>query len=95
MQMASDRRYFKVKIPNPNSQIAHTLDVSIGDNETQRYSLDGKNVIIKTNPERIKEKEDSGVDFDTIFPPGLTTELTYEQALALMQTEEWQTILDV
>ena len=85
-----NRKYYKIKIPNPNSQIAYALDSSIGMNITQRYSLDGKYVIIKTNDTRIDTIKSSGVDFDNIFPPGLTTELTYEEALELMNTSEWQ-----
>lgn len=84
------REYFILKIPNPNSQIKYALDVSIGKNETQRYSLDGSLVIIKTTPQRVGKKEEQGIPFDTIFPPGLTTELTYQEALEMMQTSEWQ-----
>jgi hypothetical protein len=85
-----NRQYYTVKIPNPNSQIQYALEVSIGENETQRYSLDGSLVIIKTTPQRVGKKEEQGIPFDTIFPPGLTTELTYNEALELMQTSEWQ-----
>lgn len=85
-----DREYYIVKIPNPNSQIKHALDVSIGDNEDQRYSLDGSLVIIKTTPQRIAEKEAKGVPFDTIFPPALTTKVSYQVAFDLRRTIEWK-----
>jgi len=89
------REYYKIKIPNPQSQIQHTIDVSIGVDDTQRYSLDGKYVIIKTTPSIINIKINTGVSRDTIFPPGLTTQLTYEEARILMTTEDWQTDLKV
>ena len=85
-----NRQYYVVSIPNPNSQIQDALEVSIGQVETQRYSLDGSEVLIKTNANLIKGKTDAGVDMNTLFPPGLTTTVTYEEALALMQTAEWQ-----
>jgi hypothetical protein len=83
-----ERQYYIVKIPNDN--LIHALDVCIGDNATQRYSLDGKNVIVKTNQLLIDKKINTGIERTKIFPPGLTTELTYSQALSLMQTNEWQ-----
>ena len=84
------REYFILKIPNPNSQIQKALDVSIGDNKTQRYSLDGKKVLIKTTDLRIDKEIEKGVSFDQIFPPGLTTKFSYQEALELMQSDEWQ-----
>jgi hypothetical protein len=77
-------------VPSPSSQIQDALDVSIGDNETQRYSLDGKYVLIKTDNLCIATKKNEGVDYDVIFPPGLTTELSEEEAVLLMQTTDWQ-----
>ena len=89
------RQYYVIRIPNPNSQIQDALEACIGQVETQRYSLDGGDVLIKTNAACIKGKTDAGVSMNTLFPPGLTTELTYEEALALMQTAEWQAPLDL
>jgi hypothetical protein len=86
----NDRQYYTVKIPNPKSSIQKTLDVSIGNNRTQRYSLDENTVMIKTNPQRIAAQEAKGIPFDIMFPPGLTTVLTHEEAKALGQTAEWQ-----
>ena len=84
-----DRKYYIVKVPTTVSEIQNALDISIGSNLTQKYSADGTEVIIKTTLTRIKAKEDEGIKFDDIFPPSLTTEVTYQEALELMNTEKW------
>ena len=81
---------FIIKIPNPNSKIANALDSSIGLNITQRYSLDKSMVGIRTTKERIQSIVRNGVDFDKIFPPGLTTKLPLKEFIDLLNTDEWQ-----
>jgi len=87
--MENKREYYKVKIPNPNSQIAKALEVSINSGDTQNYSIDRKTVIIKTDTYRIKREVDKGVSFDKIFPPGLTTKLTKKEAQDLANSKEF------
>jgi len=81
------RRYFIVDIPNEN--MIHALDVCIGDNSTQRYSLDGTQLFVKTNGMLLKSKTDNGVDMNTIIPPGLSTEYTLEEVLLILNGPEW------
>lgn len=82
-----NREYYIIKIPNPRSSIKDAIDVSIGNDNTQRYKGDGSEVIIKTTPTRINKKEKEGIKFDKIFPPGLTTKVTYKEALEI--TRQW------
>ncbi len=78
--------YYNIKIPNPKSQIAHALDISVGLNSTQLYSLDKKNVLIVTSAENIKIKTDEGVKIEDILPIGLVTRLTKKEAQALSRS---------
>ena len=93
--MSNKRQYYIIQVPNPNSGIQHALEVSIGQVDTQRYSLDGSEVIIKTNAKLIKGKTDAGASMNILFPPGLTTAITYVEALVLTRTPDWQLPSDV
>ena len=81
------RRYFIINVPNEN--IIHSLNVCIGLNITQRYSLAKDKLFVKTNEDCINKELGKGVKLNKIFPPGLTTEYTYLQALEILQGEEW------
>lgn len=81
------RRYFIMDLPNVN--VIHALDVCIGLNETQRYSLDGTKLYIKTTPELITAKVNSGIGLSVLFPPGLTREYTIEEMKQLLEGPEW------
>jgi hypothetical protein len=83
------RRYFIIDVPNEN--IIHSLNVCIGLNITQRYSLDSSLLFVKTNAFCIDKEVKKGVKLNQIFPPGLTTEYTYEEIKVILQGEEWQT----
>ena len=49
------RRYFIIELPNQN--MSQALDICIGLNSTQRYSLDGNKLLVKTTNELINEKQ--------------------------------------
>ena len=83
------RRYFIIDVPNEN--VIHSLNVCIGLNITQRYSLDGKKLFVKTNTTCIDKELEKGVKLNKIFPTGLTTEYTYLQVLEILQGEDFQT----
>jgi predicted type IV restriction endonuclease len=83
------RRYFIVKIPNEN--VIHSLNVCIGLNITQKYNLDKSLLYVKTNSDCILKELEKDVRLNKVFPPGLTTEYTYEEILVILQGEEWQT----
>ena len=82
-----ERIYAILTVPNEN--MLHALDVCIGDNDTQRRNLAEDELLVKTNQNLIDIKVNSGIGMTKIFPPGLTTYITYEQALTLMSTAEW------
>ena len=83
-----ERQYYIIKIPNEN--VSHSLNICIGENSTQRYSLDGSLLFVKTNDTLIAKEESKGVSRKKIFPPGLTTEYTYEEILQILRGANWQ-----
>lgn len=83
----NNRKYYIITIPNEH--MIQALDICIGDNETQRWSLDKTKLLVKTTDTLIDEKINSGVRSTKIFPNGLTTEHTYEEVLDIMSTPEW------
>lgn len=89
------RRYFIISLPHPN--MSHALDVCIGEHVTQRYSLDGTQLLVKTTQENIDDKvNNQGVPFTTIFPPGITTEYTDMSVLkSILENSDWMTPLEV
>ena len=88
-----ERRYFFIRLPNEN--VIHALDVCIGLNSTQRYNLADDVLYVKTTPELIDSKVNSGVSLNTIFPAGLTTEVTYQEALIRLSTTEFSEDIEV
>jgi hypothetical protein len=82
------RRYFFIDVPNEN--MIHSLNVCIGANDTQRFSLDNSVLFVKTNQACIDKELNKGVKLNKIFPPGLTTEVTYLQALERLNSPEFQ-----
>lgn len=86
------RRYFIIEVPNEN--VVDALDLCIGENDTQRYSLDGSKLYVKTNDELIKKKENQGKKLSKILPSGLATEYTHDEILEIMRTPEWQEPID-
>jgi hypothetical protein len=83
-----ERKYYIIKVPNEN--ILHSLNVCIGVNSTQRYSLDKSMLFVKTNADLIAKEEGKGVSRNKILPPGLTTEYSYEDVLKELRGVEWQ-----
>ena len=82
------RKYYIIKIPNEN--VIHSLNVCIGFNSTQRYNIAKDKLYIKTDDYQVAAECDKGVKMNQIFPPGLTTEYTYEEIKVILQGEEWQ-----
>ena len=82
------RQYYFIKIPNEN--ILHSLNVCIGIDSTQIFSLDRKILYVKTNEKLIAIEESKGVGRGKIFPKGLTKEYTYEQVKELLMGDNWQ-----
>ena len=76
-----ERRYFIIELPNQN--MSQALDICIGLNSTQRYSLDGLKLLIKTNQNDI----DTYLGGDVSI---LGVEYTHEEILTIMNTLEWQ-----
>lgn len=87
-----EREYYFVRLPNDN--VIHALDVCIGLNDTQRYNLAEDVIYVKTTPELIDSKINGGVGRSTLFPPGLTTQVTYEQALSRLRSAEFTPVID-
>lgn len=78
---------FKI-VPVPHDNEEHTLDVCVGKNSTQTYSVDNSKLIVKTTQYLLDLKIDEGVTLHQIFPPGTIT-CTCEEIQALMKTPEW------
>ena len=83
-----ERRYFFVNLPNEN--VVHALSVSLGTTSIPRYNLAGDVVGIKTTVDILANKISNGVAFNTIFPTGLSTEVTLEEYRTTMQGDDWQ-----
>lgn len=83
-----NRLYFKIRVPHED--MMQTLDVCIGENSTKKYSLDKSLMIAKTTQERIDRKAARGISYNKLFPLGLATSLTYEEAYALAQTSKFK-----
>ena len=79
-----ERRYFFIALPNEN--VIKALNVRVGTSVSDTYSLDGSVVFIKTNENLIANSSDN---FNTIFPPALTTETTLEEALIRLRSIEF------
>jgi len=47
-------------------------------------------LFVKTNDTLIGKEEAKGVPRKKIFPPGLTTEYTYEEILQILRGANWQ-----
>lgn len=86
--MKEKRRHFIVTVPNDN--VIHSLNVCIGLNISQRYSLDGKSLYVKTVQSLIQGEEDKGVSINKIFPPGLTAEYSYSEVMNILKGADWQ-----
>jgi len=71
-------RYYVILVDDPN--IKEIEAVIVGDIQTQRYSLDKKNMIVK-----LCEGDHSDYNFLLKYK-----ELTVEQAFELMQSNVWQ-----
>tara|TARA_R110000803_G_scaffold101982_1_gene169994 strand:- start:640 stop:912 length:273 start_codon:yes stop_codon:yes gene_type:complete len=81
------RQYFFIDVPNEN--VIHSLNVCIGLNITQRYNLDKDVLFVKTTIKLVEDEMAKGVKLNKIFPPGLTTEVTYLQALTRLNSPEF------
>ena len=75
-----NRRYFILQNPQPDQFSA--LESCIGKMWTQRYSLDGSSLLIKTNQKIINNYFNGDV---LLFG----TEYTLEEIKVIMQTTEW------
>ena len=75
------RRYFILDRVSINE--VEALTMCIGALDTQRYSLDGLKLLIKTTQLEI----DTYLSGDVSI---LGTEKTYEEILTILNTEEWQ-----
>ena len=75
------RRYFILNRVSPNELDA--LVSCIGELWTQRYSLDGSKLLIKTNQDLINTYLDGSAI-------KLGTEYTLEEIKVIMKTPEWQ-----
>ena len=84
-----NRQYFIIKVPNEN--VIHSLNVCIGFNSTQMYNNNNDKLFVKCTKNLVAAECDKGVKLNKIFPPGLTTEYTYEEIKVILQGEEWQT----
>lgn len=84
------RKYYFIDLPNDN--VIHALDVCIGESVIQRQSLDGSVILVRTTQDLIDAKVNSGVGLNSIFPNGLSEEVTYEEALTRCRSAEFQTI---
>ena len=72
-----ENRYFIANVPNPN--MSQIYDIVIGTEASQRFSLDGKKVVVKL----------SLGDTNTYGVLQNATEYTYEEILIKMQEPEW------
>lgn len=72
-----ENRYFIVNIPNP--RMSQIYDLAVGVESKQRFSLDGKKVMIKLY---LGDTKDYGVLQNA-------TEYTHEEILIVMATPEW------
>ena len=75
-----NRRYFILKNPQPDQFSG--LESCIGAMWTQRYSLDGNSLLIKTNQNIINELFNGDVSL-------FGAEYTLEEIKVIMQTTEW------
>lgn len=80
-----NRLYAKVKVPH--AEMSHTLDVCVAGES--RICNDGSVMLVKTTQDLIDSKVNSGVSMNTMFPPGLTTWITYEEASLLVEEADW------
>ena len=87
------RQYYLLKITD--TDITHSLDICIGQNDTQRYSLDKKFLLIKTTAYLIECKIKEDVAMEEIFPADRATKITFKEAQALMKTPEWAEVLNL
>jgi hypothetical protein len=76
--------------------MSHSLDVCLGEHDTQRYSLDGTKLLVKATQDKIDDKvNNQGIGFDTIFPPGITTEyIDMAQLKTILCNTDWMTPLN-
>jgi hypothetical protein len=78
------RRYFFIDLPNAN--VSHSLNVRVGKVKSDTYSLDGTVLFVKTTNQLIAN---SSENFNTIFPPAFTTEVTLEEAKTRLRSSEF------
>ena len=71
-------RYFIANIPNPN--MSQIYDLVVGEESTQRFSLDGTKVVVKLP---VGDDSNHGVLQNA-------TEYTHAEILVEMQKPEWQ-----
>ena len=79
-----ERRYFFISLPNDN--IIKALNVRLGYNVSDTYSLDGSVVYVKTTKDLISNSSDN---FNSIFPPSLTEEVTLDEAITRLRSAEF------
>ncbi len=84
------RRHFFISVPNENS--IHALNVCIGLNGTQIYSIDKKTLYVKTTDVLINNETEKGIEQDKMFPPGLTEEKTYQEANRILKSSKFKGI---
>ena len=71
-------RYFITNLPNPN--MSQIYDLVLGEESTQRQSLDGTKVVVKLP---LGDTNNYGILQNA-------TEYTHDEIKVIMQTNEWQ-----
>ena len=77
-----ENRYFIANVPNPN--MSQIYDIVIGTEASQRFSLDGKKVVVKLP---LGDNTNYGVLQNA-------TEYTHENILIEMEKPEWNKTID-
>ena len=92
------RRYFIMNrsLAQPEDEFT-ALEMCVGANHTQRYSLDNTKLLIKTTQQDIDNLLLNYPDFtlQEILDLTFCVEYTLEEILELTQNEEWQELLEI
>ena len=87
------RRYFIIdKSKAKIEPLFQALEMCIGKDETQRYSLDGRYLFVKTTEKQIEEmlKEYPQYTLQEILDLTFSVEYTYEEVLVELRKPEWE-----
>ena len=91
------RRYFIIDKSKARVEDLFTaLEMCIGVDNTQRYSLDMSLLFIKTTQDAIDKMlaNNPGYTLEQILELTFTTEYTYEEALSILDGSDWQKEID-